>query len=78
MAVWQKTQRGAEYCDAHGYRCFVERTRWSPHPLQNDQRDEWEGFLNSIRIGAWRDIDEAKRETLAMAQLRTANKYNSR
>ena len=64
------SKRHAEFCDAHGYRCFVEASRWSPHPLAQ-HRDEWEGYVNAIRVGAWTDLDTAKNLTIAAAQMRS-------
>ena len=81
MQHWTKiddSRRHAEYCDAHGFRCVVEASRWSPHPLQRDQRDqrdEWEGFVNAIRVGAWHDLEMAKRETISLAALRMAENH---
>jgi hypothetical protein len=84
MQHWTKiddSRRHAEYCDAHGFRCVVEASRWSPHPLQRDQRDqrdEWEGFVNAIRVGAWHDLEMAKRETISLAALRMAENNPNR
>jgi hypothetical protein len=40
-------------------------------------RDEkWEGFVNAIRVGAWHDLEMAKRETISLAALRMAENHN--
>jgi hypothetical protein len=79
---WTKidSRRHAEYCDAHGFRIVIEQTRWSPHPLDylNQHRDEFEGFINSIRAGAWDDLDTAKREIVVLAARRAVRDHTQR